>query len=589
MIRRSLIALILLSALALNAREIVERGTYKLYLNGVEKGREDYKIAVDKKDDTYELFSELIFKYPYQTAKRGYVDLKVYPEYYAVLSTGEFLRYEYRSKAEDFSKMDLVETERSATELIDQEFRIVSVFNQEQQRTDDVMQDKIDLGVNAGYLYPAGKTLRFSQTRWSNTKKKDEALPQNLILIEPYGFCLYRLLVDRLKGEGPRWEFMLAIPQFMRLKAAAIEYEGTVTTYVSGTNYILKHYDLLLDEKLYSSFWVDAAGVIIQISVPTEGVVAVRQEYEVKPFEKEQMRVSRDTLELPGVNFNEKQVRVESPSGVIGATVTLPQGDGPFPAVLLVQDFEPLDRDGNLPVENLRKASPWKQVAFAFAGRGIATLRFDSRGVGESAGNPALLTMDGRVAEISALRDFLSTEPRIDGKRIFLLGQGLGAWSAARAADAGKTAGAVFLAFPMKPVLRIWKEQVSMMRNLEGQQSAYSELEALEASVQKGDKEWETYRGSKINIPVIKELSLLDPAAEIKKIAVPAIFVYPEMDTTIMPFHGEILAKESGGAFKPVYLKGVGHMVTAVDEEGNQKALLDKNALGPVFDFILKK
>ena len=589
MFKRILIALVILSALGLQAREIVERGTYTLYLNGVEKGRETYKVAVDQKKDTYELFSELIFKYPYQTAKRGYVDLKVYPEYYAVLSTGEFLKYEYRSKAEDFSKMDLVETEKSATELIDQEFRIISVFNQEQQRTDDVMQDKIDLGVNAGYLYPAGKTLRFSQTRWSNTKKKDEALPQNLILVEPYGFCLYRLLVDRIKGEGPRWEFSLAIPQFMRLKPAVIEYEGTVTTYVAGANYILKHYDLLLDEKLYSSFWVDAAGVIIQISVPTEGVVAVRQEYEVKPFEKEQLRVSKDTLELPAVNFSEKRVRVESPSGVIGATVTLPQGEGPFPAVVLVQDFEPLDRDGNLPVENLRKASPWKQIAFAFAGRGIATLRFDSRGVGESAGDPALLTLDGRVAEITALRDFLSAEPKIDGKKVFLLGQGLGGWSAARASGGGKTAGAVFVAFPMKPVLRIWKEQVSMMRNLEGQQAAYSELEALELSVQKGDKEWETYRGSKLNIPVIKELSLFDPAGEIKKVSIPAIFVYPDKDNAIMPFHGEILAKESGGAFKPVYLKGVGHMITSVDEEGNQKALLDKSALEPVFDFILGK
>jgi len=589
MLKRILIALVILSALGLQAREIVERGTYKLYLNGIEKGKEDYKIATDPKKDTYELFSELIFKYPYQTAKRGYVDLKVYPEYYAVLSTGEFLSYEYRSKAEDFSKTDLVETEKSATELIDQEWRVISVFNQEQQRTENVMQDRIDLGVNAGYLIPAGKTLRFSQTRLSSTRKKDEALPPNLIILEPYGFCLYRLLLDRIKGEGPRWEFTVAIPQFMRLRPAAVEYEGIVNTYIGGSSYIVKHYDLLIDEKLYTSFWVDAAGAIVQMSVPTEGVVAVRVDYQIKPFEKEQPRVVKESIEMSGGAFDEKAVRVESGSGVIGATITMPHGEGPFPAAVLVQDFLPVDRDGNLPGDDVRKANPWKQVALAFAEKGIATLRFDSRGIGESAGDAALLGLAGRKAEVAALEAYLAAQPKIDGKRVFLLGQGLGGWPVLREAAEGKAAGLVFIGFPMKPVLRVWKEQVSMMQNLEGQQAAYGELEALGTAISKGGKEWETFRGARLNIPVIKELSLFDPVAEVKGIKVPALFAYPDKDNVIMPFHGEILDKESGGAFKPVYLKGVGHSLTPVDEAGNQKAILDKDSLAPVFDFILKK
>ncbi|HQQ47657.1 MAG TPA: alpha/beta hydrolase [Acidobacteriota bacterium] len=590
MIRRIIVALFFLSSFCVLAgsREIVERGTFKLYLNGIEKGKESYKVAVDKKRDTYELFSELIFKYPYQTAKRGYVDLKVYPEYWAVHSTGQFIKYEYRSKAEDFSKTDLVETERSATELIDQEMRIRDVFYQEQQRTDDVMQDRIDLGVNSGYLFPAGKTLRFSQTRMSNTRKKDEALPDNLLLLEPYGFCLYRLLLDRIREGGPRWEFAIAIPQFMRLRPGAVEYEGAVSTFVDGENFILKHYNVLIEERLYTSFWVDSEGVIVQVSVPTEGVVAVRQEYRPKPFEKEDARAHKDTIELKGVVFEEKQVRVESPAGIIGATLTLPKGEGPFPAVLLVQDFQPVDRDGNAPLENIRKANPWKQLAFAFAEKGIATLRYDSRGVGESAGDPAMLTLGGRVSEVRALAALFRNESKVDKARIFFLGQGLGSWTAARAAREEKPAGAVFVAFPMKPVLRIWKEQVSMMQNLEGQQAAYSELEALESALQKGEKEWESFRGLKLYIPVIKELSGLDPAEEIRGLKVPSFFAYPDKDNTILPFHGEILLKESGGSFKPAYLKGVGHALTGVDEKGNQNALIEKGVLGPLFDFILR-
>jgi hypothetical protein len=589
MIKKFMLALVIvLAAFGIEAREIIERGVYKLYLNGVEKGKETYKIAVDKKKDTYELFSELTFKYPYQAAKRGYVDLRVYPQYEAVLSTGEFLNYDYRSKAEDFSKTDLVETEKSATELIDQEYRIINVFDQEAQRTDNIMQDRIDLGVNSGYLYPAGKVLRFSQTRYSSTKKKDEALPPNMIILEPYGYCLYRLLLDKIKGDGPRWDFILAIPQFMRLRSAAVEYEGTISTYVSGSTYILKHYNVLIEDKLYSSFWVDKDGVIVQVSVPTEGVVAVISEYGPKTFEKEQLRVSKENLEISGAKFNEKQIHIECKSGTIGATLTLPDGEGPFPSLLMVQDFQPVDRDGNTVQEAVRKVNPWKQLAFAFAEKGIATLRFDSRGVSESAGDPALLTLDGRITEIKALLAYLRSEPKLNKERLFIMSQGLGSWSVMKTLNSEKPAGVIFTAFPMKAILRIWKEQVSLMQNLEGQQTAYAELEALESEIKKDGKDWETFRGVRLNIPVIRELSLFDPAEELKGLSVRAMFAYPEKDEMILPFHGEILDKESAGKYKPVYLKGLGHSFTDVDEEGNQKALVNKAALAPLYDFILK-
>lgn len=586
MVKRFIVSLIVLFALSLSAREITERGSFKLYLNGVFKGQEKYKVMVDAKKDTYEIMSDLRYKYPYPQSKRGYVDLSVYPHYHAVLSTGEYLNYEYRSKAEDFSKTDLVETEKSATELIDQEYRVIRLFNSENQRTDDIMQDRIDLGVNAGYLYPAGKVLRFSQTRLSHTKKKDESLPDNLIILEPYGFCLYRLLADKLKGEGPVWPFTLAVPQLMRLKPATVEYMGTVGVYVSESSFILKHYNVLIEGRIYSSFWLDREGTVVQVSVPNEGVVAVRSEYEVKPFEKEEAKTAKEKMEIEGSNFSEKPVTVQCGNGAIGATMTFPEGEGPFPAVLMVQDFAPVDRDGNS--SGGRKASPWKQLAFAFAGKGAASLRFDSRGVSESSGDPSLLTLAGRTTEIKALLSHLRNEPKVDKKRIFVFSQGLGGWSVLKALKEEQVSGVIFSAFPMKPILRVWKEQVSMEQNLENQKTAYGELETLEQDIKKGDATWGTFRGSKPYIPVIKELSLFEPPAELKALSVSALFVYPDKDNVILPFHGEILDKESAGKLKPVYLKGLGHSLTDVDENGNRKAIVNKAALAVVFDFILK-
>lgn len=590
MLRKVFFVLLLLNSIFLFARnrEIVEKGTFDLYLNGVKKGQETYKIAVNKKKDTYELYSELRFQYPYPQSKRGYVDLKVYPYYDAVWSTGEFLHYEYRSKVEDFSKTDLVETEQSATELIDQDMRMINVFDREQQRTDDIMNDRIDLGVNAGYCYPAGKVLRFSQTRLSAEKKKDEKLPDNLIILEPYGFGLYILLSDKLKGEGPKWEFNLAVPQLMRLKPCVIEYEGTLKTYVAGSNFILKHFNILINDKIYTSFWLDKDNTVVLVSVPTEGVTAVRTNYQIKPFEKEEVKTTKESIQLTAGNFTEKEVHIEYSKGTIGATLTLPEGNPPFPAVLLVQDFQSVDRDGNSPYEQGRKVGPFKQLAFALSEKGIATLRFDSRGISESSSDPSLLTLEGRKNEIKSLLKFLKENEIIDKNRIFILSQGLGGWSTLKAVSDENIKGIVFIAFPMKEILRIWKEQISIMQNLEAQQEAYRELDALSLDLQKKDVEWATFQGSKIYLPVLRELSLFSPTDEIKKFSKSALFLYPDRDTIILPFHGEKLEKESGGKFKPLYLKGLGHSLTDVDDEGGQKALVNKKALSPIYEFVLK-
>ena len=58
----------------------------------------------------------------------------------------------------------------------------------------------------------------------------------------------------------------------------------------------------------------------------------------------------------------------------LGATVTLPKGAGPFPAVVLVQGSGPHDRD-----ETIGPHEPFRDLAWGLASRGIAVLRYDKR------------------------------------------------------------------------------------------------------------------------------------------------------------------------------------------------------------------
>lgn len=77
-------------------------------------------------------------------------------------------------------------------------------------------------------------------------------------------------------------------------------------------------------------------------------------------------------------------VRLETATGTLHGTLELPAGARPVPVVLIIAGSGPTDRDGNsrlLPGPN----NGLRQLAESLAARGIASVRYDKRGVGASA------------------------------------------------------------------------------------------------------------------------------------------------------------------------------------------------------------
>lgn len=148
----------------------------------------------------------------------------------------------------------------------------------------------------------------------------------------------------------------------------------------------------------------------------------------------------------PPTGQDARSIEMDFPSGAehLAGTLTIPPGPGPFPAALLIGGSGPLDRDGStrrLPLAVSRT------LAEALAAIGVASLRYDKRGVGASSGTFLAAGLNDNIADARSALAALSALPEVDPARIILIGHSEGAIvAAALATDQPALAGVVLLA-----------------------------------------------------------------------------------------------------------------------------------------------
>ena len=115
----------------------------------------------------------------------------------------------------------------------------------------------------------------------------------------------------------------------------------------------------------------------------------------------------------------------------LAATLTIPPGKGPFPAVLLIVGSGPHDRD-----ESLMGHKPFLVLSDYLTRKGIVVLRADKRGVGKSTGKTDTATTADFAADAEAGVAFLKSRPEVDPRKIGLVGHSEGGIIAPMAAVA---------------------------------------------------------------------------------------------------------------------------------------------------------
>ena len=257
-----------------------------------------------------------------------------------------------------------------------------------------------------------------------------------------------------------------------------------------------------------------------------------------------------------------REVSVEVPGGRLHGTLLAPRGVSRYDVALLIPGSGPGDRNGNGPGS---RNNALELLAEGLLERGIASLRFDKRGIGASAkalAHERDLSIEVCAADAGAWLKFLAARPAVDTR--FVIGHSEGALVGALAAQQADTGGFISLAgmgaFPADTLRRQLAESSLTPSRRE---EAMSIVERLSAGEQ---VEYVPVELGPLFRPGVQPYLLswfrYDPAEEIAKLRVPVLIVQGTSDIQIGVADAQRLANAKPDAELRV-IEGMNHVLKA--------------------------
>ena len=266
----------------------------------------------------------------------------------------------------------------------------------------------------------------------------------------------------------------------------------------------------------------------------------------------------------------------------LAATMTIPQGKGPFPAVVLITGSGPQDRD-----ESLMGHKPFLVLSDYLTRHGIAVLRADDRGTAKSTGDFATATTADFATDTEAGIAYLKTRPEVDPHKIGLIGHSEGGVIAPMIAARNKdVAFIVMMAGPGVPGDQILIAQVEAIDQASGKSAEETakdvarEREVLTLlETEKDDAVLQKELKDKLDVPeaqagaAIKQLTSpwfryfisYDPATALRKVTCPVLAIIGEKDTQVpaklnLPAIRAALEQAGNQHFEADELPGLNHL-----------------------------
>lgn len=140
-------------------------------------------------------------------------------------------------------------------------------------------------------------------------------------------------------------------------------------------------------------------------------------------LEKGSFKLNRPQEPQPPFSYKSEDLTFENKEAgiTLAGTLTMPNGKGKFPAVVLVTGSGPQDRD-----ETLMGHKPFLLIADYLTKNGYAVLRYDDRGVAASEGDFKNATTSDFASDTKAAINYLEKLKNIDSKKIGIIGHSEG-------------------------------------------------------------------------------------------------------------------------------------------------------------------
>jgi pimeloyl-ACP methyl ester carboxylesterase len=263
-----------------------------------------------------------------------------------------------------------------------------------------------------------------------------------------------------------------------------------------------------------------------------------------------------------------RELRLTVPAAdglALAGTLTLPAGPGPHPAVLCLPGSGKVDRDSNAGRVRLDLGGP---LAATLARHGIASLRYDRRGVGATPGDwHSVGFLDNRADGAAALHA-LRGHPEIRSGAVGVLGHSEGAVHAMWLAAHAHAAAAVLLAGYARPGEQAVRWQGARLADSLPRpllpvlrRAAARQLARLAATTT------DTARvgGLRINARWWREQLAYDPRPDLARIAVPVLAVTGAEDVQVDPGDLDVIADLVPNGAETHRAPGLTHILRRTD------------------------
>lgn len=277
----------------------------------------------------------------------------------------------------------------------------------------------------------------------------------------------------------------------------------------------------------------------------------------LKPLKNEaELELKRPQNPVRPYPYREEEVSYDNKEQnvTLAATLTLPQGKGPFPGVVLITGSGPQDRD-----ETLLGHKPFLILSDYLTRHGIAVLRADDRGTGKSTGVFSKATTADFATDTEAGVAYLKTRAEIDPHKIGLVGHSEGGMIAPMIAARNKDVAFIVMmagtGVPGDQVIVAQGEAIDIANGKKPEDAAKSaatqrevihviETEKDQAVLEKEIREKMAGEGTEAQIGMeIRQFTSVwfryfltyDPATALRKVTCPVLAINGSLDKQVLP------------------------------------------------------